>query len=386
MKKRLRFIGAVIRAEWHFMFREPTVLLILVIIPLFYAFLISTLYMRNQPVERPMLLIDMDNSELSRRLSTYLEATQDLAVAGRPATVDEGFALMKRSEAELMVLIPPDFSTDIKRGDQATLKLWVNSANILTYGFSYPAVANTVATLNAELTTRYFLSRGVPRPIAVEKASPLRTDERVLFAPTLLYGSFLITGIFLIIIQQVILLSLASSVGIRRERDLRATPAPYPFTDLEARFFAHSGFYVAAIAFFILVIFPLFGWPVRDPGAMILLFAAFSVALAPAAIAIAAFMPDRTASFQILMFVSTPLYLVSGFTWPLDQMPGWVQAFAALFPSTPALLALRVLSVKGGGIAAVTPYLLWMAGLFLLYLAGAVTVIRFAAKRHLSVR
>ncbi len=381
MKQRFRYLGAAICSEWRFMFREPTVLLILVIIPLMYSYIVSALYQRNQPVERPLLLIDLDNSAFSRRLVAYLNATQELAIVDRPKTMEEGFSRMKRTEAELLVLIPSEFSKDIKRGKQASVKLWVNSANMLTYGISYPAVAEAIEALNADISTEFFLSRQIPRPLAVEKASTITIDERVLFAPAFLYGSFLVTGIFLIIIQQVILLSLSCSVGARREKTPLKRIPPYPFTDLEARFFAHVGFYFAAILFFVFVVFPLFGWPVRDPVAMVALFVAFCFSLAPIAITIALFMPDRFAAFQLLMFVSTPLYLVSGFTWPLEQMPAVVRAVGALFPSTPALLALRILSVKGGGIPAIAPYLCWLVVLFVLYLGGAVVAVRLRLRR-----
>jgi ABC-2 type transport system permease protein len=48
------------------------------------------------------------------------------------------------------------------------------------------------------------------------------------------------------------------------------------------------------------------------------------------------------------MVIATPSFILSGFTWPLSQMPVWVQNIANVIPLTHFLKAFRILSVENG--------------------------------------
>jgi ABC-2 type transport system permease protein len=38
--------------------------------------------------------------------------------------------------------------------------------------------------------------------------------------------------------------------------------------------------------------------------------------------------PNQLKATEILMVIATPSFILSGFTWPLSQMPVWVQAIS----------------------------------------------------------
>jgi ABC-2 type transport system permease protein len=99
------------------------------------------------------------------------------------------------------------------------------------------------------------------------------------------------------------------------------------------------------------------------------------------ALSIATLVRDRLAAFQLLMFFSAPLFVASGFTWPASQLPASVRAVTALFPATPALRALRVLSMKPAGLAAVAPELLWLGLQLVAALAIAAVVVHRSWRR-----
>jgi ABC-2 type transport system permease protein len=48
------------------------------------------------------------------------------------------------------------------------------------------------------------------------------------------------------------------------------------------------------------------------------------------------------------MVIATPSFILSGFTWPLSQMPVWVQAISNVIPLTHFLKAFRVLIIENG--------------------------------------
>lgn len=362
--------------EMKFIRRQKLVLMILVAIPVFYPFVISYLYSADQAVERPSVVIDEDNSALSRKFTMDLEATQEVRIDTRTDSFEDGWEALKRRQAELLVYIPPDFSRRIKKGEQGAIRLWINSVNMTTYAMSYPAVHRVAFAMNEEISKDFFHSQGMGSTMAANRIMPVTQETRNLFHPSLSYGAFLIPGIFIIILQQLILISLSFSAGLRRELGEYDEKSSFPLAYLTGKFMAHGVFYVLGIAFMLFAVFPLFGWPNVSAVSMFVLFLAFMLAMAPIAAMVAHFSKDRYASFQVLMLVSTPLFMFSGFLMPPEQMPKYLQMFSWVFPATPALFAVRILSMKTGSLSYVAPYFLWLLGLFLMYLAMAAVLVR----------
>ena len=378
MRARYRFLLRSMVQEWRTMFRHPTLLLVLVAIPVVYPLVVSWLYQANQAVERPTVVIDDDNSALSRELLEGLDASQELRVIERAGSVDEGWRALRERRAEVLVYVPSNLSTRVKRGEQAHVKVWVDSSNILTYGVAYPGVSIVVSSMNDELAAAWMRSKGVSREVARARVSPVARVERMAFHPTLAYGAFLVPGVLLLVMQQAVLIALAFSAGLSRELGEPAEAKRWPFTWLEGKFLAHLASHLGATAFIVLCVFRWFGWPMRDAVSLLGLFAVFVLTVAPAAVLVSSLVKDRYASFQLLMFASAPMFLMSGFSWPIEQMPAHVRAVATLLPSTPALGALRVLAMKSGDPASATRWLVWMAVSFVGWTLASLIVSRRA--------
>jgi ABC-2 type transport system permease protein len=58
--------------------------------------------------------------------------------------------------------------------------------------------------------------------------------------------------------------------------------------------------------------------------------------------------PSQLKATEILMVIATPSFILSGFTWPLSQMPVWVQGIANVIPLTHFLKAFRILIIEEG--------------------------------------
>ena len=363
MSDRVRLFGGAMVEEWRrILWRSPSILVILLGLPVFYPVVVSWLYQRDQVVERPAIIVDQDGSGLSRRLALDLDATPEIAVVGRADSLEDAWKDLVAWKAEVLVWVPPDFSRRLARGEQAQLGLWVNTANVLTYGAAYPAVSAVVGDLNDRLDRKWLETRGVPADAAALRVMPVRVDSRFVFHPTLAYGSFLVPGVLLLVIQQLMMIGLALSAGLHREQGgFTGAAARMPFTWVTGKLVAQSGFQAAGLAFILGVVVPGFGWPMRNTASVALLFGLFLLATAPIAVLVARYVRDRYASFQLLMFVTVPLLMMSGFAWPLEQMPAYVRALGSAVPAVPALQALRVLTSRTGDLSVVAPQLVHLA-------------------------
>ncbi|ABC80961.1 ABC transporter permease [Anaeromyxobacter dehalogenans] len=379
-------LRASAREERGRIFRERSILLVLVAIPLLYPVIVAYLYHAEDARDRPALLLDLDGSALSRRVALELEATPELRVARRVASLDDGMAALRRDEAELLVVVPPDFSRRLKRGEQAQLAVWAGGANMYTWAIAYPAAVTVAGATGARVRAAAFLAKGMPPAVARARAAPIATGDRLLYHPTGSYGRYLAAGIFLVVLQQLVVVSLAFSAGARLEAGLPpAGREPLPLARLLGMAAAHAPFWLAGVVFIGLVLMPAMGWAGPSVLATATLLLAFAVVMVPVAIGLASLARDRMGTFQLLMFFSVPLFLASGFTWPPGQLPRAVELATAVFPATPALRALRVLVMKTGDLGAVAPQLAWLGALLVLHSAVAALVVhRASLARRLS--
>lgn len=217
MMARYRFLVRSFLQELRLMFRHPSVLLVVIAIPVVYPLIVSWLYQASQVVERPAVVVDDDGSALSRELVLGLDATQELRVIERAGSVEQGWQALREHRAEVLVYIPDNLSTRVKRGEQAHVKVWTDGANILTYGVAYPGVSNVVSAMNESISQEWMRKQGMGRETAEARVSPVARVERFLFHPTLSYGAFLVPGVLLMVVQQAVLIGLAYSAGFQKE-------------------------------------------------------------------------------------------------------------------------------------------------------------------------
>ncbi|MFO0581357.1 MAG: ABC transporter permease [Anaeromyxobacter sp.] len=364
-----------LRTERALLRRERSLLLVLLAIPLLYPVLVGWVYSPGPVRERPALLVDLDGSALSRRLALDLEASPDLAIVGRPSSLEEGVRALRRDEAEVLVVLPADLSAKVKRGEPAQVAAWTGGANLFTWGAAYPAVVASVTAENRALLAHTLSAAGLPPEAAARRAAPVAIGERLLANPAMTYGRYVVPGVLLVVLQQAILISLAFSAGLRREAGLPFGPGPRPGAWLAGLALTHAPFWLGGVAFSTLGLLPFMGWAAPNPWAATGVFVAFALAQVPMGLLVAPLARTRMDAFALLAFLSAALFATSGFTWPAGELPLAVRAVVAVFPATSALRALRIVQA-GGALRDVALHLAWLAGL-----AGAWSAALAAALR-----
>lgn len=358
---------AALRGELQHIRKQRALLLVLLGLPVLYPVIFSTVYLEDTVVDRPTLVVDHDGSSAARRLTLYLDATQGLRVDARASSVQAGLAALERREAEVLVYIPADFDDRVGRGERAPLKVWIYAANVLTYGAAYSALVGATGQLDAEIGAEFWMTQGHDSDAAYERMAPIATDQRLLFHPRGSYGAFMVPGMLLIVVQQLVLIGSSLSLGQTRER-LRPAAGPRLFAHLCGVGAAQLAYTLAGASLVVFGAFGLVGWPAANLLTLYALFAAFTLTVTPLGLVIARFVRDRYGALELLVFASIPLFMLSGYAVPREQMPEWVQVIAAALPTTPAMAALEVLAFKTSELSAVIPYLGWMALLSCAYL------------------
>jgi ABC-2 type transport system permease protein len=362
--------------EYRRIFTDWGALLILVVALALYAFFYPIPYTPEVLKEVPVAIVDLDQSEMSRRLVRMLDAHELLRVAAAPGSVAEAERMARAGEVGGIVVVPEGLDRAVRRGEQATVTAFADAAYFLVYRQVLTGALEATGTLSAGIEIRRLQAQGVPLDAAMKARDPLPLVMRPLFNPTEGYASYVVPAVLVLILQQTLLVGIGLVGGTKRERPPESGAGTAPgglvgsLATLTGRALAYFLLYLAHLLFYFGVVFRLFGFAQRGSALTLLAFGTpFLLAVVFLALAVRGAFRTREMSTQVLLFTSLPALFVAGFSWPVEAMPAWIAAPARLLPSTPAIAGFLRLSQMGATLSQVRPewLLLWsLCGVYFL--------------------
>ena len=194
---------------------------------------------------------------------------------------------------------------------------------------------------------------------------------------------FLWPGVLATVLQQVLLLALALSFASEYENGT--------FAELTEKTSLFSMLAVKIIPYLImsfgiwLLYWALTFWfriPINENlGALTLIAGVFVLSVTFIGILVSIVIPNQLKATEVLMVVATPSFILSGFTWPLSQMPVWIQHIASGIPLTHFLKAFRILLVEGGSVSQTFPAVMGMIWIGVVCGIGSVIALYFKRRQ-----
>ena len=353
--------------------RDKGVLLIMLLAPVIYGFFYPWPYGGQAVTRVPVAVVDQDHTALSRQITRFAQANPRLDVRLRTGDLRAAQQALWRGEIEGYALLPADLKRDVLRGAGAVVTIEGNGAYALLnkavlYGFS-----EAVGTVSAGVEIRRLQAGGQGARQAAASRSPLNTELVALFNPTEGYGSYVVPAVALLILQQTLLMGCAMLAGTWAEAGrLRASASAWL-----GRLAALTGFGLLSGLFYFGWVFWLQDYPRGGSplGALVLL-AFYVPAICTLGLLLGCWLRDRERALQVLLFTALPMAFLSGFSWPVEALPGPLQLLRWLFPSTAGIQASLRLNQMGAPLHDVLPHLAVLAGLALTGLAALLRVAR----------
>lgn len=273
----------------------------------------------------------------------------------------------------MALVIPKDFSHFIRSGKTAPLQLILDGSDANTATIARGYVQTVVSNYNLNLLTNTLNKHGI---------HPIRSFDarsRIWFNMGLTSTWFIVPGVIAIIIM--IISALVTSICIAREwergtmEQLISTPVKVQELVI-GKFIPY--FVIGLIDLTVGVLMGEFLFDVPFRGSYFLLFilsalfltGALSQGILISVVAKTQLMASQLASLSTML----PAVLLSGFIYPVFNMPKPLQVFTYLIPARYYIVVLRELFLKGGGL-----YSMWDEAAFLLLFA--VVMLWLAIKR-----
>jgi ABC-2 type transport system permease protein len=350
----MRRLFAIAFKETLQVWRDPRSLAIALLMPLMQMVLLG--YGVSLDIRRvPLCIYDQENSQTSRELTQRFVASDWFTPAH---TLHDERAVrdaMDRGTCIGVVTIPANFSRVLTTTGNATVQTVFDATDANTTTIAIGYAQGVIALATGDFQTRWAAAHGT-RPQTVGSVD---LEPRVLFNEGLDSRNFIIPGVVAVILGLVGAQLTSLTVAREWERgtmeQLISTPvsalevmigklAPYFFIGL-----FDATFCLCAAAFWFQV-------PFRGSlGTLILTTALFTLVVLGIGYLVSVRIRSQVGASQIaLMLTMLPITLLSGYTFPIDQMPGAIQAVTLIVYARYYVTILRSVFLKGSTLGDLT--------------------------------
>jgi ABC-2 type transport system permease protein len=333
-----------------------------------YSFLYPQPYASQSVSELAISVVDLDLSESSRDIIFKLNATPQIRVTRVDVSEKDAKDALLEDKIKAIIVIPPHFKRDIALHKSPTIAVGVDSSYFLIYGGVLEGAMKSILTEVATLKIVGLLQRGTPLSSAKEAYAPYSLNIINLFNPQNSYTQYVIPAVFILILQQTMLIGLGILGGGVNERQERrgATWMVMLWRVLifGSLFFMHMLFYFGFS-------FEFFGVThLASMSDLITFGIPFILATAFFGIFLGSLFSSREIATPLVLFSSLPLIFTAGFVWPLESVPEVLQLFSNLVPSTPAINGFLKLNQMGAELSMVLPQyiILWIQAVIYMFL------------------
>lgn len=376
MNKSIAIITEIIKKEFYQIRQDKRMLLVSILAPVLQVLLLG--YAATTDIKNSMMVVcDLDRSVESRNFTREFTNSHYFTERYETATPDEADTYIERGDASMILVIPAQFGNKLLSRDMVQVQVILDGTDANTATVLLAYATQIVASFSNKIVMRAAMVKGGVPIGAIEP------EPRIWFNPDLKSSYYMVPGVVALVLM--IITMTLTSLGIVREKEigtleqLLVTPIkPYQLILGKLIPFSLIGFidvlFVLAIARY------WFGVPLV--GSLPLLFGLSGLFILTT-LGLGLFISTIAKSQQQAMMIAQffffmPFMFLSGFAFPIANMPKIIQVLTYIIPLRYFLEIVRGIFLRGSGLAEVWPQglMLFLIGVFVLTLS----VVRFQKK------
>jgi ABC-2 type transport system permease protein len=342
---------SLLKREFQFFWRNEILRMLFIGAPILYGVLLGYVYGKGKVTDLPIIVIDQDRTEMSSKIMQMFEDNEVINIAAILYDKNNLSNIAIEKEANCVVIIPKGFQKMVFTKKYPEITTIVNTANVLTANYASSAVLLCLGTFKAGVQLETLRKQGTPEKLLQSQYEPFKTTFLKKYNRSTNYMYFLWPGVLATVLQQVLLLALALSFASEFENNTFIDliyKCPSIIKMMTVKIIPYMimsfGIWLLYWAFATWFRIPFF----NNLGSLTFVAGFFVLSVSFIGILVSILIPNQLKATEILMVIATPSFILSGFTWPLSQMPVWVQSIANVIPLTHFLKAFRILSVENG--------------------------------------
>ena len=370
----------LLRIEFKRIFSNDVLLAIFIGAPIFYGILFGYVYKQAKVLDLPIVIIDQDHSPTSDKIIDAFEDNEVLLVTDVRYTPGNIMDEMPVKQYDAVVTLPTNFEADILQKRHPEIRVDLNMANILNANTASKNIQSVLMTLNAGMEIEGLKKSGLHPTQALASYESFKINFNKLYNSTGNYITFMLPGLLAAIMQQIIFLAMALVFA----RDFE--DGHFGILVNESKF---SLYHIALKSTPFLLMIPImwlivsllvpyfkididiFNLPMLILATLLTLASMFIGMLFSIAI------PSQLKATELLMVISTPAFILSGFTWPTLAFPDAIANVSQYIPSTQFLSGLRKIAFYGGDLSSIKPEINTLLLIMLVAFISIIVLLQF---------
>jgi len=367
----MKIIFAIIVKEFLQLRRDPRLFGIIFLAPIFQLILFG--YAANLDINNINTIVyNQDKTEASRDLIEKFERSGYFTMDHYADSYNQIMNYIDKGEDLWALVIPKDFEKKLQRGEQVKIQALFDGSDgnkaSIAFGYVTGVVSNYSQNILIEAKHKYG-SRNM-------SAANINSELRVWYNPELKTRVFMLPGIMGLLLT--IITTILMAMGIVKEREIGTleqiivTPIkPAQLVIGKTIPFIILGF-IDVLAVTVVMVF---WFDIHIRGDFFFLMLA-SLIYVLSSLGIGLFISTISKTQQQAMMVAMfgillPMNFLSGFAFPIENMPGWIQGITYLIPLRYYITILRGVILKGDGMLELIPETLALLGIGILILAAS---------------
>ena len=357
MKQFLSFV----RKEFYHILRDKQTFFILLFMPLIQIFIFG-FALTNEVKNANFVVLDNANDVASQQLINQISASRYFSFRKNVYSQKDIEHAFQTDQAKVALLLPPSFASDLEHFNSAKVQIIADAAD-----------PNTATTLTAYMSA---IIRDYEKVLTQNKDLPytINVSQRMLYNPQLKGAYNFVPGVMAMVLMLVCTMMTAITIVREKERGTMEVMLVSPVQPLKLIVAKAVPYLLLSIVNIIsILLLSVFVLDVPIKGSLVLLMAEGTLYIITC-LSFGLLISNLTNSQEEAMFISLmamflPTVMLSGFMFPIENMPLPLRVLSNIVPAKWFFTIIKSVMIKGLGLQFIWKETLILFGMTLLLLA-----------------
>jgi ABC-2 type transport system permease protein len=338
------------------------------IMPIFMMLLTGFIFPSQSSLKNiPIGLVDQDGGAIS---SVMIDQLKELKPEGSSTPVmvlkpmtgeDEVKEKIRKQTLSGAIIFPPGFSDGLQAGDPQPVIIVTDQSNPQVSSMmsgmlekAFDQMGTVMAEEQIRQKVQQMTGSDLPPERVAALVTPLQVETRGIVPGKPNYFQFVAPGVMAMVTMMAVMMGLAGSIAREKEQGTLDGLLVSPVSRVSIIFGKTESQTVRGLtqgAIILLLSMTIFGVRVHGNFLLMLLVLVLGIfSFVGIGILVSAAVEEQETAMTIMMTLSFPMMFLSGAFFPLQQMPGAMQALSKAIPLTYEVEGLRQVMVLGAGI------------------------------------
>ena len=338
----------LLQKEFRQIFRDPSILKIIFVMPALQLIVIP-LAADYEVRNINLAIADHDHSVYTQQMVQKIKSSGYFKLVNYSSTYEEAVINIESDKADIVLEIPAKFEQNIVREDHASIFIAVNAVNGMKANLGAVYLQNIIQNYNNQIRTKWIQFPPIP------PQTNIKVSVSNWFNPMMSYKYFMVPAVLATLLT--LLGTFLTALNIVREKEI-GTIEQINVTPIKKHHFILGklipfwvlGLVVLTIGFLIMR----FGYQIHPVGNMLIVYLFASIYLLSIlglGLLISTYADTQQQAMLISFFLLMIFIMLGGLFTPIDSMPSWVQKLTWLNPVSYFIDVVRMVVLKGSGLA-----------------------------------